>query len=77
MADDDSESLREFATFIQQKAAQPESNRQPSSAGADEPASQRQESPQTGVAARPKMVIAGIAAGIGVAIGFLLGKLKR
>lgn len=76
MADEEAESLREFASFIQQKTEQPEADRQ-QPAGVNEPDTSRREALQAKVDRRSGVVVTGIAAGIGVAIGFLIGKLKR
>ena len=76
MADNGSESLREFAGIIQEKAGPVPPKYQ------DNP--ERAPEHSGGMAAlrstldrQPKMVIAGVAAGIGAAIGYLVGKLAR
>lgn len=76
MADEGSESLQEFAGMIQEKAGPVPTAREASSSGATG-ASDSLESLRSALDRQPRMVIAGIAAGIGAAFGYLVGKLLR
>lgn len=80
MANDENASLREFAGIIQEKAgpvsneSRPEQSNEP---GQNLVTPLGSDDLQSVLSRQPRMVVAGIAAGIGVAVGYLLGKLAR
>ena len=80
MTDKEDASLREFAGIIQEKAGPVGDGTRPEQPAATAPEQSTPSGPgrlQSTLGRQPRTVIAGIAAGAGVAIGYLLGKLGR
>ena len=80
MTDKEDASLREFAGIIQEKAGLGGDGARPEQPVTSAPEQSSQSGPdwlQSTLGRQPRTVIAGIAAGAGVAIGYLLGKLGR
>lgn len=77
VADNDSESLRQFADIIQEKTTRQPDMARPHETGAPDMLAPDQGSAATPIGHWSWKVVAGVAAGTGIGIGYLLGKLRR
>ena len=73
-----SESLREFAYTIQEKAGlSPDTRSRPEAGGETSAPSPGRQALQTSIREHPKTLMAGLAVAAGVLIGYLFGRNKR